>query len=141
MRRLLNGHMVFAVLVTGGVVLLNILPSSTIGIRTLFRWSGYVYLGDKLGHMAIFALLVVAVYAGLRTWLPRVPALIWAAGGNVIFSTATELSQMFVRSRSTNWADLTANWLGILAAGVLITVYIMLRARQPRPSRGGSFQS
>ena len=127
MRRLINRHMAAAVVFLGIVVLLTVLPGRTPGVRTLFRWTDSVYLGDKFGHLALFGLLVIVAYGGLRTVMPRFPALIWASGGTFMLGIATELAQLLVRSRSSDWRDLIADWLGVLVAAVAITVYIILR--------------
>jgi VanZ family protein len=121
----------FILLVCGlGILLLTTLPGSVPLIRRLFSWMGYFYLGDKLGHAGLFALLVAVGYLALLGWFSPPRALVIATICALLMGTATEAYQMFVAGRAATLADLTANWLGALlmqfALFMLWQLYVLL---------------
>jgi VanZ family protein len=109
------------------------------GVGELFALSQYVIFGDKIGHAALFFGLLLLNYWTLVQWFASIRALVLAAGGVFLLSVGTEAFQSFVSSRGVSSMDLTANWVGILAAFTLIIVYhvvhphLVLKRPKPRP--------
>lgn len=119
----------FVLLACGlGIIVLTTLPGSVPFIRRLFIWTGYFYLGDKLGHAALFALLVMAGYIALLGWLSPLRALAIATICALLLGTATEAYQMFVAGRAATLTDLTANWLGALMMQFALFALLQIHA-------------
>jgi VanZ family protein len=88
----------------------------------LFGW-------DKLNHAAAFAALAWAAVLGFRE---RRNYGRYVALGLVAYGAAKEVAQAFVPGRSSEWADLLADSLGI-AVGMLLATALLrwwLHARQ-----------
>ncbi len=126
-----------------GILLLTTLPGSVPFIRRLFVWMGYFYLGDKLGHAGLFALLVAVGYVALLGWVSPPRALLIATLCALLMGTATEAYQMFVAERASTLGDLIANWLGALlmqfALFTLWQFYVLVNDWQRRHSHHRAF--
>ena len=129
---------------TSVVILLIILPGWVPAIDELFELSSHVIWGDKIGHAALFCGLLLLNYWTLAQWFAPIRALVLAAGMVFLLSVGTEAFQILESSRGVSSMDLTANWLGMHAAIMLIILYHVVRPhlspRRPKP-RAGSRQT
>ncbi|HBF08631.1 MAG TPA: hypothetical protein DHW71_02455 [Gammaproteobacteria bacterium] len=77
-----------------------------------------VSYGDKIQHIAAFGWLTLVSFLGWRQhWFKR---FIIVFG----FSICIEVAQSFLSYRSSDWHDLVANTLGILATEVFVISYL-----------------
>ena len=74
-----------------------------------------VAYGDKLGHFVLVGALAAAVYVAVtRRAVSRFGGEISIASLAVlVFISGEELSQIWIPSRSADWGDLVASYLGI----------------------------
>ena len=136
MRRFDILHGAVMLMGTSVVVLLIILPEWAPGIGPLFSVVDRIVYGDKIGHAVLFCGLLLLNYGTLARWFAPIRALVLAAGSVFLLSIGTEAFQIFESSRSVSSMDLTANWLGILAAMTLIVIYHAVHPRHaPRRQR------
>lgn len=77
--------------------------------------------GDKLGHAALFGALTILLTTGLKfrcLCIKKIKiyfGLIWV----LLFVSLEELSQIFIPSRTFDFADLAADTAGILVATII----------------------
>ena len=87
--------------------------------------------GDKAGHFGLYGMFA---FLGAKAWRRplRLASLSLPAGvlPAAMLATLEELSQLFFPSRSADWLDLGAGFLGICVAALLATVG-PLRNRAP----------
>ena len=85
---------------------------------------------DKLNHMLAFTTLAFSGYLSYPFSTGRRALILF---GLLIFGGLIEVLQLFVPGRSSEWADLLADSIGI-ACGALIAAYV-LRAASARSAR------
>lgn len=89
--------------------------------RQLFRLADKVPAGDKIGHFLLFgglSFLVNLVLRAAEIRLGRI-SLLKGSAAVLVVATLEEFSQLFLRSRSFDLMDLTADALGIWLFGWL----------------------
>ena len=84
---------------------------------------------DKLAHVALFALISMAigVASGARGWR----MVLYAFGGALLLGTLDELHQALLPGRNAGWDDLASD-----AAGALIGAIVLARSRRSRNTVG-----
>lgn len=85
--------------------------------RLLFRSD----LLATVGHGALFAVMTLTGYLGLRTWFPSPAALGLAMLAALLAGTGTEGYQLLVAGRDASLSDLLANWLGVFVAATVVS--------------------
>ena len=80
-----------------------------------------VAYGDKLGHFVLVGALAAAVYVAVTR---RIVSLFggefsFASLAVLVFISGEELSQIWIPSRSADWGDLIASYLGICSFELL----------------------
>ncbi|MCW5554090.1 MAG: VanZ family protein [Verrucomicrobiae bacterium] len=98
-----------------------------------FRLANRIPAGDKLGHFILFGMLSFLVNLVLRTAEIRLWRISILKGSAMVMFVATleEVSQLFLRSRSFDLADLTAGLLGIWFFGWLAKRYCSRQRSKP----------
>lgn len=81
--------------------------------------------GDKLGHFVLVGVLAASVYAAVtrRSIIVFGGEFSIAALSVLVFISGEELSQIWIPSRSADWGDLIASYLGIGSFELLRMVY------------------
>jgi hypothetical protein len=69
-------------------------------------------LSDLIGHVIVFGILALLLFALLRAYHTPRPALILSLILAVAYGTLTEMLQMLVPHRGANLMDMVGNWLG-----------------------------
>lgn len=89
--------------------------------------------GDKLAHFVLIGGLALVANLAWRTGWLRVGPLRLMAGSVVVglLMSAEEVTQLWITNRTFSLADLTANWLGALAAS-LVAARLIRRGRALR---------
>lgn len=100
-----------------------------------FRLANKVPGGDKIGHFLLFGTLSFLVNLVLRAAEIRFGRIAILKGSAAVLFVATleEFSQLFLRSRSFDLGDLTADILGIWLFGWLAKRYLSWRRTKPNP--------
>lgn len=100
-----------------------------------FRMANRVPAGDKIGHFLLFGTLSFLVNLVLRAVEIQFGRICVLKGSSAVLFVATleELSQLFMRSRSFDFADLAADILGIWLFGWLAKKYLHWRRTKPNP--------
>ncbi|MBE0540853.1 MAG: VanZ family protein [Verrucomicrobia bacterium] len=103
--------------------------------RQFFRLADKVPGGDKIGHFLLFGMLAFLVNLVLRAAQIRLWRISFLKGSAAVLFVATleEFSQLFLRSRSFDLGDLTADILGICFFGWLAKKYLSWRRTKPNP--------
>lgn len=97
-------------------LLAAIVTAANLGQKSLLRWVDYVPLRDKAMHFLLLGgacLVVNAMLSGRKLTVGRFSLYLGTA---VVFLLATceECTQIWMPYRTFSWADMTANWLGII---------------------------
>jgi hypothetical protein len=97
----------------GLIAIFTLVNSGKTGILRIVE---YVPFRDKTVHFLLIggAGLVANLALGLRKW--KAGRVMFYTGTCIVFVLATmeECSQMWIPTRTFSWADMSANWLGIL---------------------------
>lgn len=88
-------------------------------------------LGDKAAHFVLVGGLALLANLAWPNRMWRVGVLRFMAGSIAVglLITAEEVSQHWLVHRTFSWADLTANWLGVVAASLVAERLIRRRCR------------
>ena len=128
-----QSHLVFPLLFIAGwaglVILLTTSPGWNPIIRRVTRLTHGYAPAEALGHLLLFGILGLLVYAMLRRWWSYHVALPVMVLGTLFLGTLTEGLQYFTPGRAATLSDLLANWLGVFMAA---TVMSYLRRPQKR---------
>lgn len=104
----------------GLVLVLTLAPGdSALVEETSVALGGKDYT-DANGHVLLFCILAVLCYWALKLRFAPRKALVISVGVCLLIGTSTELAQSLIPHRGAAWLDIGANWIGILAAVVLI---------------------
>ena len=97
--------------------------------RRVFSFIRSVPGGDKTGHFLLIGTLALFINLCLPSREVKINRISFRAGSLIVFIAVTleEFSQIFIRSRSFDLADLFADYLGICLFGVIAN---RLRAKQ-----------
>lgn len=92
--------------------------ANTGGNSLFFDLIRHVPYGDKLGHMGLFGFLTLVVVVGSRFRTFNIAAfhIYYGVAAVAIFVVAEELSQAFIPSRTFDFIDLAADFVGITGA-------------------------
>lgn len=95
--------------------------ANTGGNAVFFDWIRPVPYGDKLGHMGLFGFLTLVVVVGsrFRTFSVAAFNIYYGVAAVVLFVIAEECSQAFIPSRTFDFIDLAADFVGITGAAAI----------------------
>jgi len=108
--------------------ILYIIHLANSGNSALFEFVRSIPYGDKIGHCVIFGTLTFFVVFASKFRFFRLGKLsvYYGTAAITLFVIAEEISQMFIPSRTFDWIDLSADFVGILSASTL--AYLSSRA-------------
>lgn len=120
------------ILVLAGIVVLADVKET----QYLFRPVRRLPYGDKIGHFLLMGMFSLVVNLILKARSVRVWKLSYLFGSLIVLAIVTieEFSQIFIRGRSFDVADLAADWAGIIIFGE------MARLACRKSLRGDSFR-
>ncbi|HEY0050914.1 MAG TPA: VanZ family protein [Pyrinomonadaceae bacterium] len=103
------------ILVLAGIVVLADVKET----QYLFRPVRRLPYGDKIGHFLLMGMFSLVVNLILKARSVRVWKLSYLLGSLIVLAIVTieEFSQIFIRGRSFDVADLAADWAGIIIFG------------------------
>ena len=91
-------------------------------------------MGDKIGHLALFAILTwlldAGAFRGRRGKLRSICILLSALTASVL-ATIEEISQIWITNRTFDLGDLSASLIGIALAGLFISRSLNLNLKTP----------
>ena len=98
----------------------------------VFQFLAYIPGGDKTGHFVLMGLLSLFVNLSMRAKRVTVAGLSLLQGSLIValIVTAEEFSQLLLKHRGFSLIDLSCDYLGIIAFGVLADHWV--RARQAK---------
>jgi len=115
----------------GGVLMLTIMPGNTpLMARLIPLFSGE--LSGALGHSGLLGSLTLIGYLCLCEVLPGRRGLLLVMAAALLLGTGTELAQATVAGRASTVSDLLGNWLGVITAGFLISLFAMRWPKTPK---------
>ena len=104
-------------------IILTILPGDNVILRAMFRLMNHIRHIDAMLHTALFASLTVVFWLLLRHWIKSRHMLLVAMALALLTGTLTELEQTNVAHRSVTVSDMMGNWLGVFAAGFVLSYF------------------
>ena len=108
------------------IVLLSLLPSSSIPSNPMTTWRGF----DKFVHFSMYAVLSFTLFFEMRCEKGCIAKYILTAILILSFSSLLELFQKLFNAleRSAELLDFVANLLGILAGLILYRIFLSIKS-------------
>ena len=97
-------------------------------LRGFFGWINGLPFGDKAGHIFLIGIMAHLLNGALAGRTAGLCSFRWQQGGLVIavVMTIEEITQIWIPSRTFDWGDLMANYVGILVAECISRRAIMV---------------
>lgn len=96
------------------------------------------YVVDYTAHAVQFAVLMTTICWAADAWgLPERKHLLLAGGLAALYAASDEVHQMFVPGRCATFPDWLADVAGIMAAGLVLSVWVRRRSRSRAPGSRG----